>query len=139
MCCLGQISHQLGVAAIDSDLVEPVELIPDFICDDVDNYTTSPAPDVYVEIDALRDQFPLIDKLKILATIFVDEDGVIARTNTELALDAMVINDASTLTRVNRERQLCKLFKKYGHEIKFINQYTEARVDGLSVLFSVLL
>lgn len=39
--------------------------------------------------------------------------------NSELAIDAVEINDSSDLDKNEREEALAKLFKKHGHEIEF--------------------
>lgn len=51
--------------------------------------------------------------------IFINKDNPLL--NTELADDAMLINDSIYTTSAAKEVKLIKLFAEYGHKIEFIN------------------
>ena len=93
MCCLGQICKQLDI------------------------------PDEYIlGVNHPHQINPAAENYSSLINILLRQS--VAKTcylNTELAYKAVCINDDPFIHSDLREQQLTELFKKYDHEIEFIN------------------
>lgn len=89
MCCLGQVSSQLGVT--DGELLHRATPA---MCDHT-------------------------DKINILVHHDCQE------YNSQLAVDAIALNDDATIDRKTREAKLQKLFKKNGYDLEFVGDYID--------------
>lgn len=90
MCCLGQISEQLGV---NRDYLK---------------YITRP--------NFLGNEY----RTEMFTEILIDDKNA---GNSDLAQEAMNINDDASTTLEEKEVLLTKLFGEDGHELEFINEY----------------
>lgn len=92
MCCLGQVSLQLGASQ-----------------EEIYNYQTPAGAHVGSDILSLC--------------------GNGKCQNTGLSIQAMNINDDVGTTLEEKENKLINLFKEYGHELRFANDYTNPDTD----------
>jgi hypothetical protein len=89
LCCLGQISLQLGATR-----------------EDIRNMAT---PE-----DVTAEATSALDLLRCPSRHFASFEA------TELADNAMIVNDDHLLSEVRREKELVELFAGYGHELVFV-------------------
>lgn len=66
-----------------------------------------------------------LDVSNMLARVVALESGGVMRMRQAIALDAIVLNDATNLSDAEREWRLQSLFQIYGHELEFVGEYSD--------------
>ena len=107
MCCLGQMSSELGCPHAALLRIGTPETI----------FNVQPSEEVE----------KLLPKFK---GVFLDVEG----NDSELTNQAMRINDNIELTHQQREDALIKLFTKYNHEIVFTRRYTDESISSNPII-----
>lgn len=98
MCCLGQVCVQLGVSENALDWADPYKVAEE----------TNEVFPLLAEYNPAYDDDP------------VDEDEYM---NSDLAGEAICINDSEILSDKERETKLADVFRRHGHELEFVGEY----------------
>lgn len=97
MCCLGFVCNQLGIPK--KDLID------------------------WGHPDGLADKWDIPYLLKSTTTNFTEVGKKIIWSDSELASDAIDINDDESISLKEKERKLKLLFNQHGLNIKFVGKY----------------